>query len=91
VLDEHDTQQRQTGNLSCTSVQHPLLATGIAAGALDTSFSNEIQLEIWAPDFLDKDEYDLGGEGQHGAKGSINDGSSFPVKNVRDLSGHQRT
>jgi hypothetical protein len=53
----------------------PLLATGTAAGALDASFSNESQLEIWAPDFLDKEEYDLGVEGQHGAKGFINDGS----------------
>ena len=30
----------------------PLLATGTVAGALDESFSNESQLEIWAPDFL---------------------------------------
>jgi hypothetical protein len=51
----------------------PLLATGTVAGALDESFSNESQLEIWAPDFLDKHEYDLGGEGQHGAKGVIKD------------------
>ena len=31
----------------------PLLATGTVAGALDESFSNESQLEIWAPDFLE--------------------------------------
>jgi protein transport protein SEC31 len=55
----------------------PLLATGTVAGALDESFSNESQLEIWAPDFLDKREYDLGGEGQHGAKGSAKDNARF--------------
>jgi protein transport protein SEC31 len=49
----------------------PFLATGTAAGALDASFSNESKLEIWAPDFLDKDEYDLGVEGQHGSGGSL--------------------
>lgn len=51
----------------------PLLATGTVAGALDESFSNESQLEIWAPDFLDKDEFDLGFEGQHGPKGTVKD------------------
>lgn len=42
----------------------PLLATGTVAGALDESFSNNGQLEIWSPNFLDRNEYDLGGEGQ---------------------------
>lgn len=51
----------------------PLLATGTVAGALDESFSNESQLEIWAPDFLDKHEFDLGGEGQNGPKGFVKD------------------
>jgi protein transport protein SEC31 len=51
----------------------PLLATGTVAGALDESFSNESQLEIWAPDFLDKNEYDLGGEGRAGPKGVVAD------------------
>lgn len=51
----------------------PLLATGTVAGALDESFSNESQLEIWAPDFLNKQEYDLGGEGQPGPRGVIRD------------------
>lgn len=51
----------------------PLLATGTVAGALDESFSNESQLEIWAPDFLNKQEYDLGGEGQPGPKGVVTD------------------
>jgi protein transport protein SEC31 len=51
----------------------PLLATGTVAGALDESFSNESQLEIWAPDFLDNSEFDLGVEGQHGPKGHVTD------------------
>ncbi|OBZ77263.1 Protein transport protein SEC31 [Grifola frondosa] len=55
----------------------PLLATGTVAGALDESFSNNGQLEIWAPDFLDKNEYDLGGEGQTGPRASITTSSRF--------------
>lgn len=55
----------------------PLLATGTVAGALDESFSNESQLEIWAPDFLDKNEYDLGGEGYPGPKGIVADTSRY--------------
>ncbi|KAF5318593.1 hypothetical protein D9619_010994 [Psilocybe cf. subviscida] len=55
----------------------PLLATGTVAGALDESFSNESQLEIWAPDFLDRDEFDLGVEGAHGPKGSVKDTARF--------------
>lgn len=49
----------------------PLLATGTVAGALDESFSNNGQLEIWAPDFLDKTQYDLGQEGQASPKASV--------------------
>ncbi|KAF9060249.1 hypothetical protein BDP27DRAFT_1430284 [Rhodocollybia butyracea] len=55
----------------------PLLATGTVAGALDESFSNESQLEIWAPDFLDKHEYDLGGQGHNGPKGVVTDTARF--------------
>ena len=55
----------------------PLLATGTVAGALDESFSNNGQLEIWAPDFLNKNEYDLGAEGQAGAKASVTTTSRF--------------
>jgi protein transport protein SEC31 len=51
----------------------PLIATGTVAGALDESFSNESQLEIWAPDFLDKHEFDLGNDASHGPKGSVKD------------------
>ena len=49
----------------------PLLATGTLAGALDASFSNDSQLEIWAPDFMDRSEYDMGGDGLNGPKASI--------------------
>ncbi|KZT66624.1 hypothetical protein DAEQUDRAFT_752055 [Daedalea quercina L-15889] len=55
----------------------PLLATGTVAGALDESFSNNGQLEIWAPDFLDKTQYDLGQEGQAGPRASITTTSRF--------------
>ncbi|KDR76547.1 hypothetical protein GALMADRAFT_66967 [Galerina marginata CBS 339.88] len=59
------------------SASLPLLATGTVAGALDESFSNESQLEIWAPDFLDKEEFDLGLEGAHPAKGHVKDTARF--------------
>ncbi|CAA7257388.1 unnamed protein product [Cyclocybe aegerita] len=59
------------------SASLPLLATGTVAGALDESFSNESQLEIWAPNFLDKDEFDLGVEGLHGPKGHVTDNARF--------------
>ncbi|KAI0687703.1 hypothetical protein BC835DRAFT_1376066 [Cytidiella melzeri] len=55
----------------------PLVATGTVAGALDESFSNNGQLEIWAPDFLDKHEYDLGEEGQAEAKATVTTTSRF--------------
>lgn len=51
----------------------PLIATGTVAGALDESFSNESQLEIWAPNFLDKDEFDLGVDPNHGPKSFVTD------------------
>lgn len=53
-----------------TSSSAPLLATGAVAGALDESFSNESQLEIWQPDFGDVSNVRLGGEGRP-ALGSI--------------------
>ncbi|KAL0571826.1 protein transport protein S31 [Marasmius crinis-equi] len=59
------------------STSLPLIATGTVAGALDESFSNESQLEIWAPDFLDKNEYDLGGQGHSGPKGVVKDTARF--------------
>ena len=57
----------------------PLLATGTVAGALDESFSNESQLEIWAPNFLDRDEFDLGIGGQGNPKSLVKDSSRFVV------------
>ncbi|KAI0777311.1 hypothetical protein BD413DRAFT_467598 [Trametes elegans] len=59
------------------SPELPLLATGTVAGALDESFSNNGQLEIWAPDFLDRNQFDLGGEGQTGPKASVTTTSRF--------------
>ncbi|KAK0207569.1 WD40-repeat-containing domain protein [Armillaria fumosa] len=49
----------------------PLIATGMVAGALGESFSSDSQLEIWAPNFLDKNEFDLGIEGQSEPKGAV--------------------
>jgi protein transport protein SEC31 len=53
-----------------SSSSNPLLATGAIAGALDENFSNESQLEIWAPDFGEGQGMRLGGDGQ-GPAGSI--------------------
>lgn len=61
----------RTSTFAWSPLSKPLLATGTVAGALDESFSNDSQLEIWAPDFLNKQEYDLGGEGQNGPRGSV--------------------
>ncbi|KAK8847643.1 hypothetical protein IAR55_005502 [Kwoniella newhampshirensis] len=58
------------------SSSSPLLATGAVAGALDESFSNDSQLEIWAPDFGDAQGVRLGGEGKP-ALGSVTVGSRF--------------
>lgn len=55
----------------------PLLATGTVAGALDESFSNDSRLEIWAPNFMDQNEYDLGGEGHPQANHCITTSSRF--------------
>ena len=53
-----------------SSSSNPLLVTGAIAGALDENFSNESQLEIWAPDFGESQGLRLGGDGQ-GPAGSI--------------------
>lgn len=55
----------------------PLIATGTVAGALDESFSNESQLEIWAPDFLDKTEHDLGLPGAKPPRASVSDNARY--------------
>lgn len=54
-----------------------LLATGTVAGALDESFSNNGQLEIWSPDFADKNVYDLGAEGNSEATAAVTTSSRF--------------
>jgi len=59
-----------------SSSSSPLIATGAVAGALDESFSNESQLEIWAPDFGEGQGLRLGGDGSN-AEGSITVGSRW--------------
>ena len=54
-----------------------LLKIATVARTLDESFSNNGQLEIWAPDFLDKTQYDLGHEGQAGPKASVTTTSRY--------------
>ncbi|KAI0302809.1 hypothetical protein B0F90DRAFT_1627011 [Multifurca ochricompacta] len=67
----------RTSTFAWSPLSTPLLATGTVAGALDESFSNDSQLEIWEPDFLNKQEYDLGGEGQNGLRGSVANSARF--------------
>jgi protein transport protein SEC31 len=62
-----------------TSERNPLLATGTVAGALDESFSNESQLEIWDLDFMDN-EYELGGDGQKGARAYVSDTARYVLR-----------
>lgn len=60
-----------------TSSSSPLLVTGAIAGALDENFSDESQLEIWAPEFTSGSQgqgFRLGGDGNKAA-GSITVGS----------------
>ena len=60
----------------------PLLATGTVAGALDESFSNESQLEIWAPDFFDDDEFQLGVDPAKGPKSLVTDTSRYDILSI---------
>lgn len=59
-----------------SSAAEPLIVTGAVAGALDESFSNDSQLEIWSPKLYepegkaDKQGFSLGGQGP-GPKGSV--------------------
>ncbi|KAF9235609.1 hypothetical protein BU15DRAFT_89522 [Melanogaster broomeanus] len=55
----------------------PLIATGTVAGALDESFSNESQLEIWQPDFMNKSEFYLGADVGSKPIGIVTDTSRF--------------
>lgn len=55
----------------------PLIVTGAVAGALDESFSNDSQLEIWAPKLFESENdaspqgYRLGAKGQNKPEGSV--------------------
>jgi protein transport protein SEC31 len=69
----------RTSTFAWSPLSAPLLATGTVAGALDESFSNDSQLEIWAPNFLNKQEYDLGGEGHHGPRGTVTNSSRYAL------------
>lgn len=59
-----------------SSASEPLIVTGAVAGALDESFSNDSQLEIWAPKLYeaqggaDGQGFTLGGQGSS-PKGSV--------------------
>ncbi|KAG8893057.1 protein transport protein S31, partial [Tulasnella sp. 408] len=55
----------------------PLVASGTVSGALDASFSNDSQLEIWDPNLLDKHSYDIGAEGLQGPQGVLTTSSRF--------------
>jgi protein transport protein SEC31 len=65
-----------------SSSSSPLIATGAIAGALDESFSNDSQLEIWAPDFGEAQGMRLGGEDNE-AGGSISVGSRWVVSSCQ--------
>ena len=60
-----------------TSSSSPLLVTGAVAGALDESFSNESSLEIWAPEFGEREGVRLGGTDGKGPLGSITVSSRY--------------
>ncbi|KAL4065959.1 hypothetical protein J3A83DRAFT_4432363 [Scleroderma citrinum] len=53
----------------------PVIATGTVSGALDESFSNESQLEIWEPTFTSQHEYY--GTDDSPPKGVVKDTSRF--------------
>ncbi|TXT04973.1 hypothetical protein VHUM_03793 [Vanrija humicola] len=61
----------------------PLIVTGAVAGALDESFSNDSQLEIWAPKLYESENdaspqgYRLGAKGQNKPEGSVTVSSRF--------------
>lgn len=76
----------RTSTFAWSPLSAPLLATGTVAGALDESFSNDSQLEIWTLDFLNKQEYELGGEGQPRPRGSVSNSSRSAVSSFLDVS-----
>lgn len=56
----------RTSTFAWAPTSQPLLATGTVAGALDASFTNQGQLELWEPNFMNKSERRLGGDNQDG-------------------------
>lgn len=68
-----------------TSSSSPLLVTGAVAGALDESFSNESQLEIWAPSFSDTEGVKMGGADGKGPEGGITVSSRYVSVSLREL------
>ncbi|KAF8438677.1 WD40-repeat-containing domain protein [Boletus edulis BED1] len=67
----------RTASIAWSPTSTPFIATGTVAGALDESFSNESQLEIWQPDFMNKDEVDLGADVDSKPIGFVTDTSRF--------------
>lgn len=61
----------RTSTFAWAPTSQPLLATGTVAGALDASFTNQGQLEIWDLDLLDKSTTRIGGPGQSGPAGTV--------------------
>ena len=69
-----DVSRTATFAWDLASSSSPLIATGAISGALDETFSNDSDLEIWAPDFGEGQGMRLGGEGKI-AEGKITVGS----------------
>lgn len=76
-----DISRTATFAWDSASSSSPFLATGAVAGALDENFSNESQLDIWAPEFGGSQGLNLGGEG-HGPKGSITVNSRYVDRSI---------
>jgi protein transport protein SEC31 len=68
---------QRTSTFAWAPTSQPLLATGTVAGALDASFTNDSQLEIWDLDFMNKSECSLGGGGQAKPAATVMTGSRF--------------
>lgn len=80
-----DISRTATFAWDTSSASSPLLATGAVAGAIDANFSNDSQLEIWAPKFYESDSksasqaYHLGGDNGPGPAGSVTVASRWVV------------
>ncbi|KAF8318711.1 hypothetical protein DL93DRAFT_2164889 [Clavulina sp. PMI_390] len=67
----------RTSTFAWAPTSQPLLATGTVAGALDASFTNQGQLELWDLDLLNKSEVRLGAPGHAGPVGTVTTSSRF--------------